>query len=267
MKEVSISTRIAQYSRSPHIQDELVRRVDRILNPQVGYKSLALNGLLLDGSAQKPKRKKGAVREVNVALQQIQEMLHIGRIQDWINRKSIALDSPFDIRNLPNQELIHVDKSFSRNKPLVLTHTLLHRKNFLKHGDGHTNNDFLRFIVHTAVKLAQKEKLTGEKLTQTEVLHAFAVSVVLAQIHATQGKIREVIHLKPEDMWNDPVVVGDLETAHLVVHKDKERNLKRAIRDQIAFYAIGIYTLYGFGDVMTSLLHEKASNQKRAQNK
>lgn len=264
-RELLTSTKLAHCIKSQASKEELCRRIDRILDPTIQYISLAVHGLTLNNLEASNKRNKGFERNRESAIKEALTSLSKSTRKDWINKPK-KNESPFVITHLPRQDLITIPSSDLSHRKHVISHTMLHKKKFLEYGNTMKNGNFLHYITHVAAQLAYKEKKLGKQLTETEVLHAFAVSVALAQVFTTKGKIRDAVELNPDDIRRSPkvFVMGEEESPKIVrvqnvaPMKDKESKIKRAIRDQIIFYALGVFSLYGFSDVVSNLLHEKA---------
>ncbi len=224
-----------------------------------------MHGLTLNKLEASNKRNKGLERNRESAIKEALSSLSKSNRNDWINTPK-KNESPFVITHLPRQDLITIPSSNLSHRKHIISHTMLHTKKFLEYGNTIQNGNFLRYITQVAAQLAYKEKRIGKLLTVTEVLHAFAVSVALAQVYTTIGKIRDAVELNSDDIRRLPkvFVMGEEESPKIVRAqnvapiKDKESKIKRAIRDQIIFYALGVFSLYGFSDVVSNLLYEKA---------
>ena len=118
----------------------------------------------------------------------------------------------------------------------------------------------MRLIVQTASSLALINK--ENTLSYDGVLLGFASSVALAQIYLAQN-VRNVIDFKKEK------VLKELRIEHVATDsqskeikkpsKDKiETHLETNLRNQILLYAISVFSLYGFQDVMEQLMKNKA---------
>jgi hypothetical protein len=262
-KELLTSTRIARSFTYPSVQEELLRRTNRIINPEVPYKFLSITGLVDALEPAETKRSPGKKRDAKRALLETKQRSMGKKADDWINvdKKNI---SPLEIASLPKQKLLVLNREVVHPNKHIISHTLLHKKRLLEKG-APQNKDLLRFIVQTAVELAQKERALHEQLSSSEVLYAFAASVALAQVYMTRGNIKDVLEVSPaQEAHSVKLIAVEKEHGDLWIARQKKidadldrKGLKRALRSQILLYAIGVYSLYGFKDVMDQLIGEK----------